>query len=105
MSLPPEKLNELKQVIHNHLTQLNIHDVIRQCMSESLKQDETGPIEEEGLLNTLREKGIIEDVMHTLQFDGITEKRLDNSSRSRMKSKVKDSSAPLETTKGIKPVF
>ncbi len=77
MELPPEKLNELKQIIHSHLDQIDIHGRIRQCLDETLQHEEDS-FEEEGLLTALKEKGIIEDVMKNLNF-----KDLDNQRKAR----------------------
>ena len=73
MALPPEKLNELKQVIHSHLNQLDIHGQIRNVLSESLRENEIDErnIGKENLLSILKEKGIVDDVLETLEFQGI----------------------------------
>lgn len=73
MALPPEKLNELKQVIHCHLNQLDIHGQIRNVLSESLGENEINErnVGKENLLSILKEKGIVDDVMKTLEFQGI----------------------------------
>ena len=39
MSLPPEKISELKQVIHTHLTNLNIHTQIRNVLNETAQEN------------------------------------------------------------------
>ena len=70
MTLPAEKLNELKQMIHNHLDRMDIHGRIRECVSESLRdrEEDSGDVSEERLIRTIQEKGIVEDVMRGLQF-------------------------------------
>jgi len=70
MTLPAEKLNELKQMIHSHLDHMDIHGKIRECVSESLRdrEEDSGDVSEEGLIRTIQEKGIVEDVMRGLQF-------------------------------------
>ena len=70
MTLPAEKLNELKQMIHNHLDRMDIHGRIRECVSESLRdrEEDSGDVSEEGLIRTIQEKGIVEDVLRGLQF-------------------------------------
>eukprot|EP00794_Sanderia_malayensis_P018997 gene18997-20909_t len=89
MELPPEKLSELKQIIHRHLDQIDIHGRIRQCLSESMQQDdEENTLEEDGLLRTLKERGVIEEVMRSLNFKDIDS---DRRSREEILKKLKQS--------------
>lgn len=76
MSLPSAKLDELKMMIHEHLDRMNIHGKIREYVSESLRdrEEETEDVGEEGLINSLREKGIIEDLMKGLELKGTNPK-------------------------------
>ena len=73
MSLPSEKVQELKQIIHSHLSQMNVHSRIKEYVGESFRGDdlESRGIDETGLLNALKERGIVDDVMKTLKFEGI----------------------------------
>ena len=73
MSLPTEKVQELKQIIHSHLSQMNLHSRIKECVDESFRGEdfETRGVDEEGLLNALKERGIVDDVMSTLRFEGL----------------------------------
>ena len=73
MSLPTEKVQELKQIIHSHLSQMNVHSRIKEYVDESFRGDdvESGGIDEAGLLNALKERGIVDDVMNTLKFEGL----------------------------------
>ena len=73
MALPTEKVQELKQIIHNHLSQMNVHSRIKECVDESFRGEdfESGGIDEVGLLNALKERGIVDDVMNTLKFEGL----------------------------------
>ena len=77
MSLPTEKVQELKQIIHNHLSQMNVHSRIKECVDESFRGDdlESGALDEAGLLNALKERGIVDDVMNTLKFEGLERER------------------------------
>ncbi|KAM9308041.1 centrosomal protein of 76 kDa isoform 2-T2 [Gastrophryne carolinensis] len=73
MSLPPEKASELKQIIHEQLHKMNVHGKIREVLAESLRDefaDESQHFSEEDLLKALRKRGIIDDVMKELHFDG-----------------------------------
>lgn len=73
MSLPSEKVHELKQIIHGHLSQMNVHSRIKEYVDESFRGDdpESSGIDEAGLLNALKERGIVDDVMNTLKFEGL----------------------------------
>ncbi|CAH3025955.1 unnamed protein product [Porites evermanni] len=77
MSLPTEKVQELKQIIHNHLSQMNVHSRIKECVDESFRGDdrESGALDEAGLLSALKERGIVDDVMNTLKFEGLERER------------------------------
>ena len=73
MALPSEKVHELKQIIHSHVSQMNVHSRIRDCVDESFRGEEAESvgIDEAGLLNALKERGIVDDVMNTLKFEGL----------------------------------
>jgi len=73
MSLPSETVHELKQIIHNHLSQMNVHSRIKEYVDESFTGDDPdgAGIDEAGLLNALKERGIVDDVMNTLKFEGL----------------------------------
>jgi len=88
MSLPTEKVQELKQIIHNHLSQMNVHSRIKECVDESFRGDdrESGALDEAGLLNALKERGIVDDVMNTLKFEGLERERRRPEGRKRAES-------------------
>nr|XP_006636031.1 PREDICTED: centrosomal protein of 76 kDa [Lepisosteus oculatus] len=71
MSLPPEKASELKQIIHNHLTKIDIHGKIRDVLAETVRE-ELGSghhnLSEEDLIRGLQRRGIVDDVMKDLSF-------------------------------------
>lgn len=71
MALPPEKASELKQIIHNHMTKMDIHGKVRGVLAETVR-DELGlghqSLSEEDLMRALRRRGIIDDVMRDLSF-------------------------------------
>ena len=74
MSLPPEKVNELKQVIHAHLNQLDIHGQIKNVVDESMKNNSLNENENEmNVLQLLKEKGVVDDILGTLKFQGLKE--------------------------------
>ncbi|XP_071957356.1 centrosomal protein of 76 kDa-like [Antedon mediterranea] len=71
MALPPEKVAELKQIIHNQLSQMDVHSRIRQVLSESIHDSgasDRNAFGEQELLTALREKGIVDDILQQLQI-------------------------------------
>lgn len=78
-NLPAEKVNELRQLIHSHLNQMDVHSKIKGCLDESFVSDERhrNVVEEDKILNVLREKGLVDEVMKTLKFEGIEKKHHD----------------------------
>ncbi|ELT93283.1 hypothetical protein CAPTEDRAFT_130762 [Capitella teleta] len=68
MALPPEKISELKQIIHSQLSQMDVQGHIKEALSE-VKTSNRENIQQVDLLNALREKGFIDDVMKQLKFD------------------------------------
>lgn len=76
MTLPAEKVHELKQIIHNHLSQMDMHSKIKGCLDESFTDEDDGrEVTEATLLNALKERGIVDDVMKTLKFEGVDGQR------------------------------
>ena len=91
--LPPEKLGELRQLIHGHVSEAGIQEQIRTALSGILSQhggryrqphvhmyDVSGlslplsrTLDEATLLEALEEKGIIEQVMTTLNLSRLSE--------------------------------
>lgn len=72
MTLPAEKVYELKQLIHNHLSQMNVHSKIKGYLDETLTdEDDERAVDEAVLLNALKQRGIVDDVMRTLRFEGV----------------------------------
>ncbi|XP_020377249.2 centrosomal protein of 76 kDa isoform X1 [Rhincodon typus] len=71
MSLPPEKALELKQIIHNQLTQMNVHEKIREILGESVREElgvSSQTLSEADLIKALQRRGIVDDVMKELRF-------------------------------------
>ncbi|XP_002130643.2 centrosomal protein of 76 kDa-like [Ciona intestinalis] len=73
MALPAEKVVELKQIIHNQMNQANIHDQIKDIISQSLNRQDPGPsddnfdITEGQILSDLKRRGVVEDILSKLQ--------------------------------------
>ncbi|XP_071091691.1 centrosomal protein of 76 kDa-like isoform X1 [Haliotis cracherodii] len=73
MSLPPEKISELKQIIHSQLSQMDIQSRIRDILSETIHDEFQGRsdhVSEQDLMQKLRQKGVVDDILHQLHFDG-----------------------------------
>ena len=98
--LPTEKLNELKQLIHSHLNQTDVHSKIKHCLDDSFKGEgdaRSGGVDENTVLNILRERGVINDVMRTLKFEGISSREGEREripDHTAQKRNVDDSSQP-----------
>ncbi|XP_041454827.1 centrosomal protein of 76 kDa-like [Lytechinus variegatus] len=70
-ALSPEKLTELKQIIHNQLNQMDVQTRIRDILSESLQDDGEGTgFGETELLDAVRQRGLVEEIMASLEIGG-----------------------------------
>lgn len=72
-SLPVEKVTELRQVIHDRLSQEDMQRRIRELVSETLQQQreraeagEIGDTNEEGLVRSLHRGGIVNELMTSM---------------------------------------
>ncbi|KAJ8303256.1 hypothetical protein KUTeg_019652 [Tegillarca granosa] len=73
MSVPPEKISELKQIIHSQLSQMDIQSRIRDILSETIQEEYPGrgdQIGEQELLSKLKERGVVDNIVEQLQFGG-----------------------------------
>uniref|UniRef100_A0A9L0TT58 CEP76 N-terminal domain-containing protein n=1 Tax=Equus caballus TaxID=9796 RepID=A0A9L0TT58_HORSE len=71
MSLPPEKASELKQLIHQQLSKMDVHGRIREILAETIREElapDQQQLSTEDLIKALRRRGIIDDVMKRLNF-------------------------------------
>nr|XP_056710275.1 centrosomal protein of 76 kDa isoform X3 [Euleptes europaea] len=71
MSLPPEKASELKQIIHQQLTKMDVHGRIREVLAETIREElapQHQQLSEEDLMKALIRRGIIDDVVKELNF-------------------------------------
>ncbi|XP_039381068.1 centrosomal protein of 76 kDa isoform X3 [Mauremys reevesii] len=71
MALPPEKVSELKQIIRQQLTRMDVHGRIREVLAETIREElapEHQQLSAEDLMKALRRRGIIDDVMKELTF-------------------------------------
>ncbi|XP_034618472.1 centrosomal protein of 76 kDa isoform X2 [Trachemys scripta elegans] len=71
MALPPEKASELKQIIRQQLTRMDVHGRIREVLAETIREElapEHQQLSAEDLMKALRRRGIIDDVMKELKF-------------------------------------
>lgn len=67
MSLPPEKLSELRQLIHSRVSQLGVQEQIRGFLAES--QEGGRGVDEETLLRALKERGMVDQVLQSLNLN------------------------------------
>ncbi|XP_053252558.1 centrosomal protein of 76 kDa isoform X1 [Podarcis raffonei] len=71
MALPPEKASELKQIIHQQLTKMDVHSRIREVLAETIHEElppQHQQLSQEDLMKALTRRGIIDDVMKELNF-------------------------------------
>ncbi|XP_061450865.1 centrosomal protein of 76 kDa isoform X1 [Rhineura floridana] len=71
MALPPEKASELKQIIHQQLTKMDVHSRIREVLAETIREElapQYQQLSQEDLMKALIRRGIIDDVMKELSF-------------------------------------
>ncbi|XP_015269857.1 PREDICTED: centrosomal protein of 76 kDa isoform X1 [Gekko japonicus] len=71
MSLPPGKASELKQIIHQQLTKMDVHSRIREVLGETIREElapQHQQLSEEDLMKALIRRGIIDDVVKELNF-------------------------------------
>ncbi|CAL1548119.1 unnamed protein product [Lymnaea stagnalis] len=72
MALPPEKINELKQIIHSQISQLDIQKQIRNVVSNmsSQEQGQSSAFTEADVMNQLRQRGVVDEILRHIQVDG-----------------------------------
>ena len=66
MSLPPEKVAELRQAIHGQVTRLGVQQQIQRCLADSREQ--RSPLDEAGVMRLLEERGVVDRVMQSLKI-------------------------------------
>jgi len=72
MSFPSEKLSSLRQQIHVRINELGVQDKIKECIEAGTSDGELGGTDEEHLLSKLREKGVIDQIMASLNLSSDT---------------------------------
>nr|XP_032826957.1 centrosomal protein of 76 kDa [Petromyzon marinus] len=74
MTLPPEKVSELRQIIYDQLNRMDIQSTVRAVLADSLRGEggEGGrkqvPVSEQDLLQALHQRGVVDQVMEQLAF-------------------------------------
>jgi len=101
MSLPPEKVQELKQLIHNHMSHASVHSRIKSCVEESFTGEEQD-LDEAHLLKALKDRGIVDEVMKSLRFEGL--EREERRKRSPKGKKVVVEEEEEEAVRGIERI-
>ena len=69
--LPPEKLAQLRQLVHSHVSGAGIQEKIRACLADTVAREGGGggrAMDEDALLEALEEKGLIDEVMASLDL-------------------------------------
>ena len=67
-SLPAEKVSELRQIIHSHVNRADVMERIQSCVEQTLGSSDRQPDETE-LLASLQAKGIVDDILRSLQLE------------------------------------
>jgi centrosomal protein CEP76 len=79
MTLPPEKINQIKQIIHSRFSELDIQskirDIIADKLSESGEQQATHASSQELLIQELKKKGIVDSIINGLKIDSNNEEK------------------------------
>ena len=100
-ALPPEKLVEMKQIIHDHIRKMDLHSTLKDSLETTMVGGGGGGgsgsgdvadelIDETRLLSLVKEKGILDKILVDLGFDS----NVKNSTASHFASAT-DESAPL----------
>jgi hypothetical protein len=72
-SLSPAYLCMLCCIIYVDVLQMDIQNKIRDILSDTIQQDfmgQSGKVGEEELLHKLKQQGLVDDILHQLQFRG-----------------------------------
>ncbi|XP_005103634.1 centrosomal protein of 76 kDa [Aplysia californica] len=72
MALPPEKIAELKQIIHSQISQMDIQSQIRNVIS-NISANHNGhdeDLSEADVMAQLRQRGVVDEIMRHIQVDG-----------------------------------
>lgn len=68
-SVAPDKILEIKQLISNHLSQSEINNAIRDVLTDyAQRHPNSGPISRDALIRELKNRGIVDSMMHNIQF-------------------------------------
>ncbi|CAN0159045.1 unnamed protein product [Lampetra planeri] len=74
MTLPPEKVSELRQIIYDQLNRMDIQSTVRAVLADSLRGEggeggrKQAPVSEQDLLQALHQRGVVDQVMEQLTF-------------------------------------
>ena len=71
MAIPQEKILQLKQIIHDRLSQVDIQGKIQEALSESTQNidpNASEDIQSDMVLNILQRKGVVDNILHDLQL-------------------------------------
>ncbi len=69
-SLPPEKIKQIKQIIHDRYNEVDIQSQIRTIIAEQMSSnDGLKPSHQEAIVHEIRKKGIIDSLMSGVKFE------------------------------------
>ena len=80
MSLPPERLQELRQVVHSHVNKDEVLRRIQECVDETLSSVPDS-LNESEVLRALQEKGVVNDILASLDVQTVASPRLVQASK------------------------
>jgi len=69
-SLPPEKIKQIKQIIHDRYNEVDIQSQIRSIIAEQMSSnDGLKSSNQEAIVHEIRKKGIIDSLMSGVKFE------------------------------------
>ncbi|XP_052230366.1 centrosomal protein of 76 kDa-like [Dreissena polymorpha] len=102
MALPPEKISELKQIIHNQLSQGDVQRRIREMLAESMQEEFEGsknPMGEQEMFNRLKQRGVVDNILQQIQFEGSTSKPATHMRGEHMLENIADRKTNIDPTR------
>ncbi|WAR13635.1 CEP76-like protein [Mya arenaria] len=102
MALPAEKVAELKQIIHNQLSQGDVQRRIREMLAESMQEEYSSsghPLGEDEIFSRLKQRGVVDNILHQIQFDGAGSKPATHMRGDHMMERVADKKTNIDPTR------
>ncbi len=98
-TLPPEKINQIKQIIHDRYNEVDIQSQIRSIISEQMSNSNPGNNNHEAIVQQIKNKGIIDSLMTGIKFENHIHQATTNkiqSSNTKTKPANSDFAIPLD---------